>query len=191
MIVTPVQSVNPLVSLVGTIGNTKGLLSTAILFISVIGLYGAMLSVASTQLIAVSHALYADVFLRSPGGHQHNGLESKRELNISSAILVLAAIISTILVQLLTCVGFSIADMVFAIYGAQLGLCPLALSAIIWDRSKLKKLSVWAAAALSAGFIAGWTVALYGRFTRNTDLIFLSPVFSLTTSLLLLGAGFA
>jgi sodium/pantothenate symporter len=189
VIVTPVQGVNPLVSLVRAIGTTGGLFSSVVLFVSVIGLYGAMLSTASTQLIAVSHTLYTDVFVRYAKEHPHDGLESRKELNVSRTILVIAAIISTILVQLLTMVGFSIADLVFAIYGAQLGLCPLVLAALVWDRAKLRKLSVWAAAAVSAGFVAGWAAALYGRLTQNTDLVFLSPVFSLAVSLLFLGAG--
>ena len=189
MIVAPTPNVNPLVSLVGAIGSSEGLFASAVLFITVIGLYGAMLSVASTQLIAVSHTLYTDVFRRSGAGYVRDGVSSRRELNISRVILVLAAIISTILVQLLSSVGFSIADLVFAIYGAQLGLCPLALAALIWERARLRKLSAWAAAAVSAGFIAGWGAALFGRLTHNTDLVFLSPVFSLTASLLLLGLG--
>jgi Fe-S-cluster containining protein len=189
MIVAPVPDVNPLVSLVGAIGSSGGLFASGVLFITVIGLYGAMLSVASTQLIAVSHTLYTDVFRRSGSGYIRDGAKSKRELNISRVILILAAIISTILVQLLSSVGFSIADLVFAIYGAQLGLCPLALAALIWERARLRKLSAWAAAAVSAGFIAGWGAALFGRLTHNTDLVFLAPVFSLTASLLLLGLG--
>jgi len=189
MIVAPVPNVNPLVSLVGAIGSSAGPFASAVLFITVIGLYGAMLSVASTQLIAVSHTLYTDVFLRSGTSYLRDGAASRKELNISRVILLLAAIISTILIQGLSHIGFSIADLVFAIYGAQLGLCPLALAALIWERTRLKKLSVWAAAAVSAGFIAGWGAALYGRLTHNTDLVFLAPVFSLTASLLLLGLG--
>jgi Na+/proline symporter/Fe-S-cluster containining protein len=189
MIITPAEGVNPLVSLVRVIADTSGPFAFIVLFVTVIGLYGAMLSGASTHLIAVSHTLYTDVFHRYAKEHPQDGLESRKELNVSRTILVVAAIISTILVQLLTMVGFSIADMVFAIYGAQLGLCPLVLAALVWDRAKLRKLSAWAAAAVSAGFVAGWTAALYGRLTQNTDLVFLSPVFSLAVSLLLLGAG--
>ncbi len=188
MIVPSGQQGNPLISLVGIIGATGGLLAPVVLFVTVIGLYGAMLSTASTQLIAVSHTLYADVFLR-PGKNLNDGPGFKKEMNISRTILILAAVISTILVQLLSGIGFSIADLVFAIYGAQLGLCPLVLAALILDRSRLKHLSAWATGAVSAGFISGWTAAVYGRLTHNTDLVFLAPVFSLTASLLLLGLG--
>jgi Na+/proline symporter/Fe-S-cluster containining protein len=189
MIVAPSQNVNPLLSLVGVIGSTKGLFSSAVLFVAVLGLYGAMLSTASTQLIAVSHTLYADVFLRPGISRIRDEAQSKKEMNISRAILVLAAILSTILVQVLSTVGFSIADLVFAIYGAQLGLCPLVLAALVWERPRLRNLSAWAAAAVSAGFIAGWAAAIYGRLTHNTDLVFLAPMFSLAASLFLLGMG--
>jgi len=189
MIVTPEQGVNPLVSLVKTIGSSGGLLAPVVLFITVIGLYGAMLATSSTLLIAVSHTLYADVFRRSAKGPVQNELEARTELNISRTILLVAAIISTLLVQLLTSVGFSIADLVFAIYGAQLGLCPIAVAALIWDRSRLKKLSAWAAAAVSAGFLTGWAAAVFGRLTGDTDLVFLAPVFSLVASLTMLGLG--
>lgn len=190
MIVEPVQGVNPLLSVVSTIGNTKGFLSVCVLFLVVLGLYGAMLSTASTQLIAVSHTLYEDVFSHIRKHSLKERLESKRELNISRFILILAAIISTILVQLLSSAGFSIADLVFAIYGAQLGLCPLVMAALLLKREQLESLSIWAAIAVSAGFITGWSTAIYGRFTQNTSLVFLAPVFSLIISSLLLYVGY-
>jgi len=189
MIVTPSEGVNPLVALVGVISSSRGLFASAILFVTVIGLYGAMLSTASTQLIAVSHTLYADVFRRPGKGRIQDESVSRTEMNISRAILLLAAIVSTILVQALSAVGFSIADLVFAIYGAQLGLCPLVLAALVWERKRLRNLSGWAAAAVSGGFIVGWAAAVCGRLTHNTDMVFLAPVFSLTVSLILLGLG--
>lgn len=190
MIVEPVAGINPLLTIANVIGRTRGTLCIVVLFFTTLGLYGAMLSTASTQLIAVSHTLYADVFSQIRRRYLTEGIESKRELNISRLILVLAAIISTILVQLLSSAGFSIADLVFAIYGAQLGLCPLVISALLLDREHLKKLSVWAALAVSAGFITGWGSAIYGRFTANTNLVFLAPVLSLIVSSILLFTGF-
>ena len=190
MIVKPEQGINPLLSLLNVIGDTKGFLPAGILFITVLGLYGAMLSTASTQLIAVSHTLYEDVFSHIREHSLTERLKSKNELNISRFILVLAAIISTIFVQVLSIAGFSIADLVFAIYGAQLGLCPLVISALVLNRERLKTLSVWAALAVSAGFITGWGSAIYGRFTANTNLVFLAPVSSLIVSSLFLFIGF-
>ncbi|MHC4123564.1 MAG: hypothetical protein ACYSSI_08330 [Planctomycetota bacterium] len=190
MIVKPTEGVNPLFSLLDVIRNSKGPLPVAVLFITVIGLYGAMLSTASTQLIAVSHTLYEDIFSHFRKQTLAERLESKSELNVSRCILVLAAIVSTILVQLLSVVGFSIADLVFAIYGAQLGLCPLVIFALLMKRERLKRLSVWAALAVSAGFITGWGSAVYGRLAGQTNLVFLAPVASLAVSALFLGIGF-
>lgn len=188
MVVTPQEGVNPLFSLLETIGQTGGALSGTILFIACLGLYGAMLSTASTQLIAVSHTLYEDVFSRLRSHPLAERLLMKKELSISRAILVIAAVFSTILVSILS-KQFSIAEMVFAIYGAQVGLCPLVIAALLMPKEKLKGISVWAAVAVSSGFIAGWEAALLGGFAENTNLVFLAPVFSLAVSTTFLGVG--
>lgn len=189
MIVKPVEGVNPLISLVQVIGNVGGGFGIVIMFVTVLGLYGAMLSTASTQLIAVSHTLYIDVFSRFVKPGPHGEIESRTELNISRIILVVAAIVSTILVQLLSMAGFSIDELVFAIYGAQLGLCPLVILALLMDKKKLKSLSIWAVVAVSAGFVVGWGLAIYGNATSRGNLIFLSPVCSLAISSLILFIG--
>jgi uncharacterized membrane protein YdcZ (DUF606 family) len=80
--------------------------------------------------------------------------------------------------------------MVFAIYGAQLGLCPLVIAALVMKRETLKRMSVWAVIAISMGFVAGWSSAIYGRLTGNTSLVFLSPVFSFALSTFLFAVGF-
>jgi Na+/proline symporter len=190
MVATPIENVNPLVSVLNVVGSTKGFFPGCVLFFAVLGLYGAMLSTASTQLIAVSHTLYEDVFSRARKHSFEERLESRSELHISRTILVLAAIVSIILVELLSIAGFSIVDLVFAIYGAQLGLCPLVVSALLLKREKLRNLSVWAALAVSAGFVTGWGTAIYGRFTANTSLVLLAPVSSLIVSSFFLCIGF-
>lgn len=188
MVVTPQKDVNPLFSLLETIGQMKGTLAGVILFLACLGLYGAMLSTASTQLIAVSHTLYEDVFSRIRKHPLAERLMMKRELTVSRTILVIAAVFSTILVHVLS-QRFSITWMVFAIYGAQVGLCPVVIAALLLPKEKLKGMSAWAAVAVSAGFIAGWEAALLGGFTKNTDLIFLAPVFSLAVSTAFLCVG--
>ncbi len=189
MMFEPAEGVNPLVSLVRVIGGSPGILAAAILFLTTLGLYGAMLSTASTQLIAVSHTLYEDVFSHLSKHSLIERLSSKKELNISRTILVLAAIISTIFVQVLSRKGFSIADLVFAIYGAQLGLCPLVIAALFLSKERLKALSYWAVIAVSAGFITGWATAIYGKATASQYLAYLPPVASLIISSLFLLVG--
>ncbi|HPD47776.1 MAG TPA: hypothetical protein P5279_14260 [Anaerohalosphaeraceae bacterium] len=188
IIVTPEQDINPLISLLGVMGETKGLFAGGILFVACLGLYGAMLSTASTQLIAVSHTLYEDLFSRLRRYPLAERLMLRRELTISRAILVIAAAASMILVYILS-KHFSIAEMVFAIYGAQVGLCPLVIAALLVPPERLKGMSAWAAAAVSAGFIAAWGAALSGGYSGNTDLIYLAPVFSLVVSTTFLGIG--
>ena len=189
VIVTPAQGVNPLLSLLEVIRDTGGVLAGAVLFIVCLGLYGAMLSTASTQLIAVSHTLYEDVFAHMRKHPLAERLTLKGELTISRSILVIAAMFSIVLVQLLSIAGFSIVDMVFAIFGAQVGLCPLVIGALLLPKAKLKGMSAWAAVAVSAGFIAGWEAALLGHFTGNQNLVFLAPVFSLIVSSAFLCVG--
>jgi len=190
MIVEPQEGVNPLLSLLEVIRDTGGVLAGVVLFVVCLGLYGAMLSTASTQLIAVSHTLYEDVFAHIRKHPLAERLALKSELTVSRSILVVAAVFSTVLVQLLSVAGFSIVDMVFAIYGAQVGLCPLVIVALLVPRERLKGMSAWAAVAVSAGFISGWEAALLGRFTDNTNLVFLAPVFSLVVSSGFLCVGF-
>ncbi len=190
MLIEPGRGVNPLVSVLKIVSNDQSILSKFVLFFAVLGLYGAMLSTASTQLIAVSHTLYEDIFSHLTKLSLKERLESKKQLSISRLILIAAAIVSTLFVQLLSCVGFSIADMVFAIYGAQLGLCPLVIAALVMKRETLKRMSFWAVVAISMGFITGWSSAVFGRLTGNTNLVFLAPVFSLTFSTFLFVVGF-
>ncbi|HEG43504.1 MAG TPA: hypothetical protein ENH94_05595 [Phycisphaerales bacterium] len=191
MIVRPAEGINPLISLINVIGNTGGFFAISVMFITVLGLYGAMLSTASTQLIAVSHTLYVDVFSYFARRPLKESFESRSQLNISRLILVLAAVISTVLVQLLSQAGFSVADLVFAIFGAQLGLCPLVIMALLIGKDKLKVLSGWAVIAVSIGFIAGWGTAVFAKLTGRDSLVFMAPVCSLVASSFLLAVGVA
>ena len=181
---------NPLAVVLKVVGTSGTLFSGGVLFVVVLGLYGAMLSTASTQLIAVSHSVYEDVFSGRMRRRLADRMESQRELRISRTILVVAALLSTLLVQVLSMVGFSIADLVFAIYGSQVGLCPLAISALLLRREQLSRMSDWAASAVSAGFVIGWGSAAFGVVAGSANMVFLAPVFSLLVSSLLLAAGF-
>jgi Na+/proline symporter len=191
MFIVPVRGTNPLITLVRTIEDDKGPVAGIILFFTTLGLYGAMLSTASTQLIAVSHTVYEDIFSRIRKHSLKERIGSIKELHISRVILILAAVISTVLVHILSNIGrFSIADFVFAIYGAQVGLCPLAIAAVLLKKERLQKLSKWAVGAISAGFIVGWGSAILGKIMLNENIVYISPVSSLVISSLILFAGF-
>ncbi len=190
MVIVPETGINPLVTLLAEIGNSENLFSASILFLVVAGLYGAMLSTASTQLIAVSHTIYEDIISRKKHAALSERMDSANELQWSRVVLIAAALISAIIVMILSSAGFSIADFVFAIYGAQLGLFVPILSALYMKKETLIRLSRWAAAAIACGFIAGWTSAGYGKFILNTDLVFLAPAASLFVSSFIFGLGF-
>ncbi|KAB2881234.1 hypothetical protein F9K33_01820 [bacterium] len=188
MVIVPMERVNPLLTLLNAIGGMNGLIPMMALFFVVLGLYGAMLSTASTQLIAVSHTVYEDLI--SQGRKLKERIDSARELWISRLILITAALLSMGVVVILSSIGFSIADFVFAIYGAQLGLFPSIMAALFGDKTKLQKLSRWASVSIASGFIAGWATAGYGKYIINDEIVFLAPVSSLLVSSLMLGIGF-
>jgi Na+/proline symporter len=160
------------------------------LFLSVLGLFGAMLSTASTQLIAVSHTLYEDIISRLRKISLKDRINSEKELRFSRTILIVSALVSIAIVEILSRIGFSIADLVFAIYGAQLSLTPLVLFALFGNKDRIKAISKWAIAAVTFGFLSGWTAAITGQLMGMGNLVFLSPGFSLGLSLLILSVGY-
>jgi hypothetical protein len=175
---------NPLATLLHQLDSMGGLLLHGVIFFVVLGLYGAMFSTASTQLIAVAHTLQRDVLVESPttGGFRHS-IAASRSLVVGTALVAMAV------VWLLTAAGFSIADLVFAIYGAQLGLFPAVLVALLLPRERLARLGRWTAAAITAGFVSGWSAAILGKFTDRGTLVFLAPAVSLAASSLIVAGA--
>ena len=182
-------NVNPLVLVIKTVESDKSFFAMLVLFFVTAGLYGAMLSTASTLIIAVSHTLYEDVFSRLRRFSLQQRLESKNELIIPRIILFISIVVSIAAIYILWRKGFSIADFVFTIYGAQVGLCPLVIAALLLKRERLAGLSGWAVAAVSAGFLTGWGSAIYGNFFHKESFIYSSPVSSLFVSSVILFAG--
>jgi len=158
-------------------------------FCIVLGLYGAMLSTASTQLIAATHTLYEDVIapFRKVDVHLRAGM--KIEVFRSRLILVFAAVVAVFVVELLRAFGFTVADMAFAVYGAALGLVPPILFTLLLEREVTQRLSTPAAWAVTLGFVSCWSAAAYGRLTGNANLVFLSPVVSTTVATVIMIMG--
>lgn len=178
---------NPLLPLLSAIVAEGGVTRVILGFLVVFGLYGAMFSTASTQLIAVTHTIYEDLLPRRP--NPQGDAAHSREVFVSRTVLVLSAASAIGIVAVLAEVGFSIADLVFAVYGAQLGLFPPVLTALLCKRERLSALAPWAATAIALGFSAGWTCAAYGKLIGNSDLVFLAPAASLAASAGILGLG--
>ncbi len=186
--ITPVAGENPLITLLAFLGLKMGIFGKIILFLVVLGLFGAMLSTASTQLIAVSHTIYEDISAKLRKTSLANRLESKRELTLSRVLLIYVALIAVIIVEILTYYGFSVADMVFAVYGAQLGLFPPIILALFLKKEKLKPISNYAKWAIIAGFIGGWGSEIINKLVEM-ELSFISPIVSLSVSSLIVLVG--
>lgn len=188
--VTPlVEGENLLVTFITQIeGSFYGRITT---FFVVLGLYGAMLSTASTQLIAVSHTIYEDILAPYRKIDLHRRLESKKELGLSRQILLLSAIVSVGVVEVLRIGGFSVADLAFAIYGAALGMSPAILLSLYWPREKLRLYGGIVNTSIILGFLSGWGSAIVGKILGNGNLVFLAPLVSFSVATFILTVGIA
>jgi Na+/proline symporter len=186
--ITPVAGENPLITLLAFLGLKMGFFGKIILFLVILGLFGAMLSTASTQLIAVSHTIYEDISAKLRKISLANRLESKKELTLSRVLLIYAALVAVIIVEILTYYGFSVADMVSAVYGAQLGLFPPIILALFLKKEKLKPISNYAKWAIIAGFVGGWGSEIINKMLEM-ELAFISPIISLSVSSLIVLVG--
>lgn len=187
MIVKPVEGENLLTTLLHAIsGNLIGKLT---IFCVTLGLLGAQLSTASTQLIAVAHTIYEDLLAPYRGVALADRLESSKEVSMSRYIIVISAIVAVGVVELLRWIGFGVADMAFAVYGAALGLVPAVLAALYFNRSTLHGLKYWANISIIFGFVSGWGAALYGKLTGDGNLVFWAPVVSFFGSAVFLLVG--
>jgi SSS family solute:Na+ symporter len=188
IIATPVADENPLLTLLHTLGSSSGVFGSVVLFACVLGLYGAMFSTASTQLVAVSHTIHLDI-IRSGSRKRGEIMASAEEVRLSRILIVGAAAIAMAIVAILTAAGFSIADLIFAVYGAQLGLFPATILALYSSKIGLRRLAPWALTAITLGFIFGWGCAGYGKHVEDSNLVFLAPAASLIISSVVLGIG--
>jgi Na+/proline symporter len=187
VLVSVKEGENPLFAFIVNLGSTPNFVSAILFVIIVAGLYAASLSTASTQLIAATHAIHTDIL--KLGSDRETLAEAEGELKLSRTILIGGALISIVVVQVLVAIGFSIADLVFAVYGAQLGMVPAVIVALYSRPETLSRLGSWATLAVGAGFISGWSCAGLGKMWDDSNLIFLSPVVSLVISSLALLLG--
>jgi Na+/proline symporter len=188
VLVTVVPGENALITFLRGLGTPPAdAFSAVLLFAAVFGLYAASLSTASTQLIAAGQALHMDVIRR---WHDKSTLAaSAKEVVLARGLLFFVAFVSVAAVWMLHAIGFSIADLVFAVYGAQLGLVPAVLVALRLSTERLARVGSFAMTAVLAGFAAGWGSAAYGKLSGISDLVFLAPAVSLITSALILCLG--
>jgi Na+/proline symporter len=184
MIVKPVEGENLLITLLNAMLNIPG--GKLVIFCVTLGLYGAMLSTASTQLIAVSHTIYEDIIAPFRNIQLSNRINSKKELSISRWILIISAIVAVFVVELLRVGGFSVADLAFSIYGASLSLVPAILLSLFLNKNQLRKYTSWVNISVILGFVSAWSIAIYGKITGNQNFVFLAPVPGILLSSLVL-----
>ncbi len=185
-IIRPFGDLHPVASLMATIASTSGAVAGIVLFLAIAGLYAAMMSTASTLLVAVAHTVFEDILSKDRHITDDQRADSSDTLRSARVVLVLAAAAAVLVVELLSYAHFTIADFVFAIYGAQLALFPPVCAALYIPRDRLRGLSRWATAAIAVGFASGWIMALYGKLAHADTQVFLAPVVSLVTSSLLM-----
>jgi Na+/proline symporter len=186
-LVAATPGTNPLSTFLGVAYGQGGILAPVLVFVVIAGLYAAALSTASTQLIAAGGTLHLDL-LRGRGYFAPLA-DTATELRFARILIVILGLFSIAIVELLRAAGFSITDMVFALYGSQLGMVPVVLLALAGDRRRNAGLGRWAAAAVTLGFVAGWGTAGYGKWVGDADLVFLAPLASLALSLTICGGA--
>jgi len=187
-IVLPVDGENLLITLMQALQSTT--FGKVIVFTVVLGLYGAMLSTASTQLIAISHTVYEDILAPIRKIKLKDRLESKKEVQLSRIILICAAFAAIILVEGLRLIGFSVADLAFSIYGAALSLVPVIIFSLLLSRQKLQYLRSWSIASVIIAFLTCWVATLYGNQNGLGNLVFLAPCISVGVASVIMGVGF-
>lgn len=188
MIVTPVPKQNLMITVLESMQSTT--FGLTVIFCVVLGLMGAMLSTASTQLMAITHTIYEDLIAPFRRDELDKRIEGTREVWLSRSILTLSAVVSVAVVEGLRAIGFSVADMAFAVYGAALGLVPPILLSLYKPRETTNKLSKYATAAVALGFIGCWAAATYGRLHGDGNLVFLSPIVSTVIASLIMLVGY-
>jgi len=189
MFVTPVPGENLLISLLKAMQGS--VIGQATIFCVVLGLYGAMLSTSSTQLIAVSHTIYEDVLGPFRRADVHERANQRVEAFRSRLVLIVSALLAVGVVEILQLWGFTVADLAFAVYGAALGLVPPVLFTLFMPRGVTQRLSRPASLAVSLGFVSCWSAAAYGRAVGNANLVFLSPIVSTVVATTIMFIGWA
>ena len=178
----PFGNLHPVASMLANVATGLSPWATVVLFIAISGLFAAMMSTASTLLVAVAHTVFEDILSKDRHLTNDQRADSNTTLRSARIALVAAAVGAVAVVELLSYAKFTIADFVFAIYGAQLALFPPVCAALYLGRDRLRARSGWATAAIASGFALGWIAALFGKFTHADTLVFLAPVVSLVMS---------
>lgn len=187
VITKPIEGENMLITFVKNIEVLPA--GNVTIFLIILGLYGSMLSTASTQLIAVAHTVYEDIMAPFRKKKLAERASSRKEVGLIRTILICSTVIAIGIIEVLRMGGFSVADLAFSIYGAALGLVPPILFSLYSKRNKLKILGPWAMIAVTLGFVSAWSSAIYGKVSGDGNYVFLAPVIGFGVSLFIMCLG--
>ena len=187
MFVSPVKGENLMITVLYSMQHS--VFGLTVIFCVVLGLLGALLSTASTQLMAATHTIYEDLVGPFRRETIVARIGARREVLFSRLILMACAVVSVAVVEGLRAIGFSVADMAFAVYGAALGLVPPILMTLFVPRESTQQLSAAATLAVTLGFISCWGAATYGRVHGDGNMVFLSPIVSTVVATVVMGIG--
>ena len=187
LLVSNPEQKNPLFVVLQQI-EQKGAFNQIILAVMVIGLLGAALSTASTQLIAAAHAIYEDIVCKLRPIPNED--QEYREIRFLRLLMVILTILTVAIIEELSRLGFTIADLVFSIFGSELSLCPPVILCLFKSGKSLHSIRYWIIAAISLGFAVGWSTAIFGKLENLPNLVFLAPVVSLGLSLFFVLVGY-
>jgi Na+/proline symporter len=190
LVVTPTEGTNSLMAFLNHIGTNYGVGGKLFLFASVLGLFGALLSTASTNLVAVSQSIYNDIINPFRSITFSEQIEKKAELKYSRIVLLGSAILSMIVIALLSRGGYSITQLAFIVYGGQLSLFAPVIFSILADKAKLKKVGSITPWAVALGMIASWTMAVVGKNMNDGNIVLFSPCASLIVSFGIIGVKY-
>jgi len=180
---------SPFIQLV-TEGRFNSSLSNLILGIVLFpGLVAAMLSTADTFLNAAGHTYSLDIKKEQERNSNDGQSRATRDIIIMGIAGFLGALVFREL-------GFSIVDMIFAVYGGTLSLCAPVIYALYFNEDSSAHIySLYALLSVIAGFLASWSNGIYSIVCRSSYYeacgyiqsiwspdIFMSPVLAFSIS---------
>lgn len=165
----PAVQSEPIVSLLGYVGEINGVLGFSLGFVLLIGLLAAMFSTSDTFLNAAATTLFVDQ-LKSPKELVAKKSQSEKSAKRIKSYAALLGAAGFIICLALNQIGFGIVALIFALYGGTLALFPaVALALYRKDGTSLKGLKPWAIGSVVMGFAASWIIGFYGVLCSGVE----------------------
>ena len=144
----------------------------------IVGLFSAMISTASTLIIAAAEIVGRDLTAKITMNPNKN-----RAL---TALMVVAVILAVFLLEHF---DWSVESLVFSIYGGVLSLTGVIVFSFYLPENRRARLKRPAEVSVTLGFLSSWGVALYGKSIGDGNLIFQAPTVGIIVGALVMGAG--